>query len=166
LLRRLPLLRLPLGHPVRDVRGDQQQAFDRLVSGPLGGHGEVGVDLPDPAGTEIELRPPLGPHLRLAGRVHPVEQLVQLLPDDFGERLPAGHADHAGPAGERPVRRVRRHDAVIRARQGHHHHRHLFKGISHGACVAHQLTQAVVRATQPVVIVSSTRQDATSCFFG
>ena len=114
---RRPLLRRPtLGHPVRDVRGDEQQAVDRVVSGPPRRHREVGVDLPDPAGTEVELRPPLGSRLRLACRVHPVEQLVELLPLDLGERLPARHADHAGSAGERPVRRVRRHDAMIRAR--------------------------------------------------
>ena len=53
---------------------------------------------------------------------------------------------------------------MIRARKGHHDHRHLLKGISHGACVAHELTKLVVRPAKLVVIVSSIRQRGSSCF--
>src|ERR1039458_9336476 len=45
-----------------------------------------------------------------------------------------------------------------------HDHRHLLKGISHGACVAHELTKPVVRPAKLVVIVSSIRQRGSSCF--
>jgi len=100
---RVPALRLrrPLPgrplvrHPAGDVGGHDQQPVDRTVGGPPRRHGEVGEDLPHAPLAQVDLRPPLGARLRLTGRVHPVEQLVNLLPGEFGEGVPVRHADHA-----------------------------------------------------------------------
>ncbi len=139
----------PLRHLVGDIGQGDQQAVDRTVSGTPRRDREIGVHLPDPVRTAIDLRPPLLTRLRLPGRVHPVKQLIELLAPDLGERFPVRHADHAaGPPGEFPVGRVRGHDAMIRARQGDQNDRHLLEGIAHGVRVAHQRAQHVVRSTR------------------
>ena len=149
--------RLLLGHAVGDVGGDDQEPVDRAVGGPPRRHREVGVDLLQAARTcwvfwsRSDPRPPFRPRLRLSGRVHPVEHFVQRLGDELGEGVPVRHAQHVGPAGEGPERRVHRGQAMIRAVQGGHQDRQLLEGVPHQPGLAHH-------ATQRVVIVRATRQ--------
>jgi len=143
-LGRLLLRYPPLEHLQGHVGPGHEHAGDRSVGCPQRRGREVAVDLLDPFAAVVDLRPPGPARLRLAGSVHPVEQLQDLLPSDLGKGLAQRHADEAGAAEHRPAGRVHRGDPVLRARHREHRSGHLLEGIPHGIRRAHLPGERVV----------------------
>ena len=106
------------------VAARQHDACHSAVGSMPGRADEVDVVVDDRALAPVNLEPPLARHLGVAAGMHAIKHLVKLLTGEFRECLAIRPADEVVTANKGAAGRVRGDDAVLRAGEGEHHHRH------------------------------------------